>query len=131
MGKDVAVEPRRRNERSSGSAFWLIFADEHRLMHPATVALPGGKEALAVFSSEEEAEMFLWLEMEGEAWRTRITSAGEIISLMYGPCSEIGSVALDPFPEMLAAGLAGLVVLDRVRFIERVARRGRYSRQTC
>ncbi len=124
MGEDVAVEPRRRNERSSGSAFWLIFADEHRLMHPATVALSGGKEALAVFSSEEEAEMFLWLEMEGEGWRTRITSAGEIISLMYGPCSEIRSVALDPFPEMLADGLAGLVALDRVRFLERVARRG-------
>ena len=131
MAEDVAVQPRRRNERSLGSAFWLIFADEHQLMHPATVALPGGGEALAVFSSEEEAEMFLWLETEGEGWRTRITSAGEVISLIYGPCSGVRSVALDPFPEMLADGLAGLVALDRVRFLERVALRGRYSRQTC
>ena len=125
MAEGVAVEPRRRNERLSGSAFWLIFADEHQLMHPVTVTLPGGGgEALAVFSSEEEAEMFLWLGIVGEGWRTRKTSAGEIISLLYDPCSEARSVALDPFPEMLADGLAGLVALDRGRFLERVARRG-------
>jgi hypothetical protein len=125
MAGGVAVGPRRRNGRPSGSAFWLIFADEHQLMHPVTVALPGGGEALAVFSSEEEAEMFLWLGMEGDGWRTRMTSVGEIISLLYGPCPETRSVALDPFPEMLADGLAGLVALDRVRFLERVALRGR------
>ena len=119
------MELRRRNERPSGSAFWLIFADEHTLMHPLTVALPGSGEALAVFSSKEEAEMFLWLGIEGDDWRIRETSAGEIISLLYGPCSEAKSVALDPFPEMLADGLAGLVALDRARFLERVARRGR------
>jgi hypothetical protein len=124
MAEGVAVEPRRRNGRPPGSAFWLIFADEHQMMHPATVDLPGGGEALAVFSSEEEAEMFLWLGMEGDGWRTRKTSAGEVISLLYGPCSETGSVALDPFPEMLADGLTGPVALDRLRFLERVARRG-------
>ncbi len=124
MAEGVAVEPRRRNERPSGSAFWLIFADEHQLMHPLTVALPGGGEALAVFSSEEEAEMFLWLGKYEGGWRTRETSTGEVISLLYGPCSEAGSVALDPFPEMLADGLTGLVALDRWRFLERVARRG-------
>ena len=125
MTEGVAVEPRRRNERPSGAAFWLIFADEHQLMHPVTVALPGGGEALAVFSSEGEAEMFLWLGMEGEGWRIRETSAGEVISLLYGPCSGARSVALDPFPEMLADGLIGLVALDRARFMERVARWGR------
>ncbi len=124
MAGGVAVEPRRRNWRPSGSAFWLIFADEHQLMHPLTVALPGGGEALAVFSSEEEAEMFLWLGKYEGGWRTRETSTGEVISLLYGPCSEAGSVALDPFPEMLADGLTGLVALDRGRFLERVARRG-------
>ncbi len=108
MAEDIAVEPRRRNERSLGSAFWLIFADEHQLIHPLTVPLPGGGEALAVFSSEEEAEMFLWLGLEGDDWRIRKTSAGEVISLLYGPCSEARSVAL-----------------DRVRFLERVTRRGR------
>ncbi len=115
------MEPRWRGARTSGSAFWLIFAEEHQLTRPLTVALPGGGEALAVFSSEEEAEMFLWLGIEGDDWRIRETSAGEIISLLYGPCSEAKSVALDPFPEMLADGL---VYLDRVRFLERIARRG-------
>jgi hypothetical protein len=125
MAEGVAVGPRRRNERPSGTAFWLISADEHQLMHPLTVALPGSGEALAVFSSEEEAEMFLWLGVEGEGWRIRETSAEEVISLLYGPCSEAKSVALDPFPEMLADGLAGLVALDRLRFLELVARWGR------
>ena len=125
MAEGVAAEPRRRNERQSGSAFWLIFADDHQLTHPITVALPGSGEALAVFSSEGEAEMFLLLGMEGDGWRIRETSAGEVISLLHGSCSEVRSVALDPFPEMLADGLVGLVALDRSRFLERVARRGR------
>jgi len=123
MAEGVAVELRRRDERRPGSAFWLIFADEHQLTHPVTVALPGSGEALAVFSSEGEAEMFLLLGMQGEGWRVRETSAGEVISLLYGPYLEARSVALDPFPEMLADGLVGLVSLDRARFLERVARR--------
>src|SRR3712207_6942665 len=108
MAEGVAVEPWRRNRRPSGSAFWLIFADEHQLMHPLTVALPWGGEALAFFSSEEEAQMFLWLGTYGGGWRTRGTSTGEDISLLYGPCSEARSVTLDPFPEMLADCLTGL-----------------------
>ncbi len=127
MVEGVAVESR-RNKLASGSTFWLIFEEERRLTRPLTVVLPGGGEALAVFSSEGEAEMFRWLGMAGDGWRTRETSSGEVISLLYGPCSEARSVALDPFPEMLADGLAGLVALDRVRFLERV---GNGARGTC
>ena len=125
MAEGVAVEPRWRGAQTSGSAFWLIFAEEHQLSRPLTVALPGGGEALAVFSSEGEAEMFLWLGMAGDGWRIRETSVGEVISLLYGPCSDSRSVALDPFPEMLAEGLVGLVALERVRFLERFMGRGR------
>jgi hypothetical protein len=32
-------------------------------MEVSTVRLPGGEEALAVFGHEEEAELFLWLEV--------------------------------------------------------------------
>ena len=125
MTEGAAVELRRGDERASGSTFWLIFAEEHWLTRPLTVNLPGGGEALAIFSSEGEAEMFLWLGMAGDGWRIRALSSGEVISLLYGPCSEARSVALDPFPEMLADGLVGLVALDRARFLERVARRRR------
>ena len=45
--------------------------------------------------------------------------------MLYGLCSEVRSVALDPFPEMLTDGLAGLIALDSVRFLERVACRRR------
>ena len=128
MAEGVAVGWWRRDERPPGSAFWLIFAEEHQLTRPLTVGLPGGGEALAVFSSEGEAEMFLRLGMAEDGWRMREISAGEVISLLYGPCSEARSVALDPFPEMLADGLVGLVTLDRRRFLGRVTRRKRASR---
>jgi hypothetical protein len=98
MAEGVAVEPRRRNERPSGSAFWLIFADEHQLMHPVTVTLPGGGEALAIFSSEEEAEMFLWLGMEGDGWRTGETSAGESSRCCAAPARRPGAWTSTPSP---------------------------------
>ena len=65
MVEGATVEPSWR-KRASGSVFWLIFAEEHQLSRPLTVVLPGGGEALAVFSSESEAEMFLWVGMAGE-----------------------------------------------------------------
>ena len=77
MSEGVAVESR-RNKLALGSTFWLIFAEEHRLTRPLTVVLPGGGEALAVFSSEGEAEMFRRLGMAGDGWRTRETSSGEV-----------------------------------------------------
>ena len=61
----------------------------------------GGEQALPVFSGEGEAEMFVWLGGAFEdGWRVRETSAGELVSILYGPCAGVGSVALDPSPGM-------------------------------
>src|SRR5215204_433681 len=82
--------------------FWAVFAGERRLTRPLTLGLEGGKEALAVFSHQEEAEMFLLsLGLAGEGCHVRRTSAGEV----------------DPLPQMLADGFRGLVTLDRQRFV--------------
>ena len=67
------------------------------------------------------------LGMAGGGWRTSRTAAREVVSLLDGACSVARSVALDPFPEMLADGLVGLVTLDRRRFLGRVTRRTRAS----
>jgi hypothetical protein len=98
--------------------FWVVFADERRLTRPLTLRLKGGQGALAVFSHQEEAEMFLRsFGTSGEDWRVRETSAGEVVSLLYGPCCGAKAVALDPLPRMLADGFLGLVALERRRFV--------------
>ena len=87
--------------------------------------MSSGEEALAAFSFNEEAELFLKLGQEvREGWQTRESSAGEIISLLMGPHVDVGRVALDPAPEMLAQKTSGLVSLDRERFMDIILNRG-------
>jgi hypothetical protein len=78
-----------------------------------TIDLASGEEALAVFTFEEEAELFLILGRVSESWQIRESSAGEIISLLMGPNVDVGRIALDPAPEMLAQKTGGLVSLKR------------------
>jgi hypothetical protein len=76
-----------------------------------------GGEILPVFGHEEEAEMFLHLGGYGDdGWRARESSAGEIVSVLYGPCSGAEGVALDPLPEMMADETLALIRLGRKRF---------------
>jgi hypothetical protein len=121
---DVLAERRRSCHASPGSMFWVVFADECRLTCPLTLGLEGGKEALAVFSHQEEADMLLrWFGTVGEGWRIRQTSAGEVVSLLYGPCCGANTVALDPLPEMLADSFISSVALERGRFVRWVTSR--------
>ena len=65
------------------------------------VAECAGKQTLPVFSGEGEAEMFVWLGGAFEdGWRIRETTAGELVSILYGPCADVRWVTLDPSPEM-------------------------------
>jgi len=84
----------------------------------------GGDEALPIFSHEEEAEMYLGLGGAGDGWRVRESSAGEIVSLLFGPCRGVGGVALDPTPVM-ASEMIDLVKVSRDRFVDLVAPSGR------
>ena len=73
---------------------------------------------LPVFSFEEEAEMFLHLGGYADSgWRARESCAGELVSVLLGPCTDVGGVALDPLPEMLEDGTLGLVGVGRRRFL--------------
>ena len=85
-----------------------------------------GKKTLAVFSSEDEAEMFLRLEGVADGWQVSESRGGELVSMLYGLCAGVKDVALDPLPEMVADDrTVGLVSLDRKRFIRRLlARKG-------
>jgi hypothetical protein len=113
--------------RRPASRFWLVAKDRNHPVQMLTVDFGGG-EALPVFSHEEEAELFLVLGGAGEGWRARESSAGEIVSLLFGPCAGVRSVALDPSPVMAPETL-GLVTLGRDRFVDLFAGPGALDRR--
>ena len=86
----------------------------------------GLSKVLLVFSFEEEAEMFLYLGGYVDCgWRARESCAGELVSVLLGPCLDVEGVALDPLPGMLEEGTIGLVGVGRGRFLGRLMARGR------
>jgi hypothetical protein len=74
---------------------------------------------LVVFSFQEEAQMFLDLRLTAskDRWRVRQTSVGELVSLLYGPCSDTRKVVLDPLPEIGREELTGLLRMHRAEFL--------------
>jgi hypothetical protein len=81
--------------------------------------------SLPVFGFKEEAELFLRLgSHDGDGWHARESSTGELVSLLYGPCADVGSVALDPLPGMAADGTLALVSVGREGFLERLLDEG-------
>jgi len=114
----VATEgTRRRRPR-----WWLLAKTERgRVEFLTTACDKDGGETLPVFGYEEEAEMFLHLGGYGDGgWSARESSSGEIVSVLCGPCSGAGSVALDPLPEMMDDGTLALVRLRRESFLRRL-----------
>ena len=67
-----------------------------------TIDPDGLGEALVVFGFEEEAQMFLGLEEVDTGWQARETTAGELVSVLYGPCASIDRVAIDLLPQKIA-----------------------------
>jgi hypothetical protein len=98
---------------------WLITKHITSRMDVFTTHLHGGK-ALAVFSFEDEAKMFLDLRLAaaGEGWRVRQTSVGELVSVLYGPCSDVKKVVLDPVPEVGRHELVDLLSMYRNDFLQ-------------
>lgn len=113
--------PRRR----AGARCWIIAEHDRSRLRALTIVLSSGEEALAAFSFEEEAELFLVLGQLSEGWQIRESSAGEIVSLLMGPHADIGRVALDPAPRMLAQRTGGFLSLDRERFMDIILEGGR------
>jgi hypothetical protein len=112
--------------RVPGSAYWLIARNETGRLEVLATGLADAEEVLPVFSHEEEAEMFLRLwEVGFGGWQARESTAGELVSVLYGPCAGVGRVALDPLPEMLVERTVGFVSLSRERFVDLVLSRTR------
>jgi hypothetical protein len=103
--------------------YWVIAKDANEgfgQLEVLTVDLEGTGEALAVFSFEEEAEMFLWLQRTEDGQEVRETTPGQLVSILYGPCADVGRVMLDPLPEIGARMQISLLGMDRHDFVESV-----------
>jgi hypothetical protein len=104
----------------AGRTWWLIVRDGGGPVEPIRVS-GRGERVLAIFSFEEEAQLFLRLgDYDDGHWRARESCAGELISVLYGTCAKVKSVALDPLPEMLEYGTFALVGVGRKRFLEQI-----------
>jgi hypothetical protein len=86
-------------------------------MEVLTICLPSGKEALPVFSFEDEARMFLELGAFDGDWQVRETGAVELISILYCLCAGVRKVVLDPLPSPTTV-LNDLVSMGREAFVE-------------
>lgn len=102
---------------------WVISRRRRGKVDVLTMPLPGG-EALPIFSLEEEARAFLRTSAS-EAWDLRETGAGELASLLSGPCREVERVVLDPPPDTTDGALLGLLSVGREVFVESLLGRGR------
>ena len=103
--------------------YWIIAKDANEgfgQLEVLTVDLDGTGEALPVFSFEEEAEMFLWLQRTEDGQEVRETTPGQLVSILYGPCADVGRVMLDPLPEIGARMQISLLGMDRHDFVESV-----------
>ncbi len=95
--------------------FWLVARQRTAGLDIFTIGSAG--EVLPVFSFKEEAEMFLRFGVSEKGWRVRESTCGELVSVLYGPCRDVGHVSLDPLPNMVCGGMVGSVSLSRRDFV--------------
>jgi len=110
----------RTSQKDWGPRFWLIVGAEKEGGEPGplSVDVPGRGKALAVFSSEEEALLFLRSAALGECWRIGRVGAGELASMLLSDTVGGAShVLLDPMSEVDATVTVGLVGMGRERFL--------------
>ena len=85
----------------------------------------GKVSTLALFGSEEGAMEFRRRHAKESGWLASPIGIGELLSVLCAPRAEVGRVALDPSPEIIAHGATGLVSLSRQRFVDSLLGRGR------
>jgi hypothetical protein len=114
--------------RTYSRRFWLIAEYRTGGMEVLRITLASGEEALPVFSFEDEAKMFLKLGALGGGWRVRVTTAGELTSVLCSLCANVDRVVLDPvpLPGPLIEGLNRLLSMEREAFMGALLNRWRF-----
>src|SRR3954469_9816609 len=99
---------------------WTIMGYQNNRINVLTIDPDSDGGFLAVFSFKEEAEAFLSLLEDDQKsdWQSRETSAGELVSILLGPCAGVRRVALDPLPLSCCGETLPLVSVNRERFVQ-------------
>ncbi len=99
---------------------WLIADPTEGSLDVFTID-DGGERVLPVFSYRDEAVMYVRLQLgdplETPGWEPRVSSPGEIVSVLYGPLSDVARVALDPLPEVCGVSVLDLLCVRREAFV--------------
>jgi hypothetical protein len=103
---------------------WLIASQMDCKIDVLTLDEGGGR-ILPVFSFREEAELYARLQIGSPRWQPRVFSAGEIVSLLYGPLADVTSAALDPLPEVCDSTALCLLCVRRRTFVRSLLQEGR------
>jgi hypothetical protein len=123
MGKGGSTPERATVKgRDRASWHWLIVKNTTSELEVLTLEVGSHPRILPVFGSEEAALRML---PSYGGWRVRKTGGGELISVLRGPCRDASRVALDPSPEILAAGMGELVTENKNGFLDALLGRGR------
>ncbi len=84
--------------------------------------LSGGRDqVLPVFTAGWAARGYLFAEAPGRGWHVRACSPGELVSLLFGLCADVGWVALDPRPGHRSGGLTA-TAMPRDNFVDYLLR---------
>ena len=123
MTKRIRKEEKGRIQNKGGSLtrrpLWIIISYQNNRMNALTLDPDSDGGFLAVFSFKEEAEAFLSLleDDHKRGWQSRQTAAGELVSILMGPCASVKGVALDPLPLWLSRAMLRFVSVNRERFV--------------
>jgi hypothetical protein len=107
--------------KAAWRSFWLIATRAHGRMEVLTIDA-GGVTVLPVFSFRGEGESFLRSEVLAADWWPRETTAGELVSVLLGPCARVEKVALDPLPGLRETEITELVSMGRRDFVRHLMR---------
>ena len=97
------------------TSYWLI-AKRGVVWTEVLTMWVGGEKALAVFSFEEEAGLFLLFEDAGPGWWVRKTTTEEVVHVLFGSRAAARRVVLDPLPAVLGDETNLLASLGRDEF---------------
>src|SRR5918911_3309850 len=104
MTKHIRKEENGRMQNKGGSLtrrpLWIIISYQNYRMDALTLDPDSDGGFLVVFSFKEEAEAFLSLLEDDHKsdWRSRQTTAGELGSILIGPCAKAEGLVVDPLP---------------------------------
>jgi hypothetical protein len=107
-------------DRKLRQPYRLIVNSGKDRMDVLTIQLSTGGKALPVFSHEEEAGEFVRFGGLGTGWRIKKTSARELVSVLSRADTNIGWVALDPWPGIHVEMVLDLIGVGRRDFLDQL-----------